>query len=245
MAEGLRELARPRRLTPEEGLALAAAARALLAVPGADGEGDLAAALAKLEAALGSSRLAVEITPPPSLAPLQAAVAAGEQVEIDYFAASASEASTRVVDPYQAVVREGRWYLDGWCQRAGGLRRFQIDRVQAVRTTGLPGRDATSLPAAERHALTRPEAFLGGSDAVLARVVLPSEARFAVEGLVTGELEELGDGRLVATLPVSDAEGWFGRLLLLLGPGAEVLQPPALADAGAKAARRALERYRP
>jgi predicted DNA-binding transcriptional regulator YafY len=64
-----------------------------------------------------------------------------------------------------------------------------------------------------------------------------------VEGLVIQGLEEVGDGRLVATVPVSDAEGWFGRLLLLLGPEAEVIGPPELVDAGAKAARRALDRY--
>ena len=243
VAEGLRELAHPRRFTPEEGLALAVAARALLAVPGADDEGDLASALSKLEAVLGSSRLAVEVDSPPSLGPLQAALASGEQVEIDYFGASATEPSTRLVDPYQVVVREGKWYLDALCHKANGLRRFQVDRVQAVRPTGRPTQNVDSLSADEREALSRPEAFLGASEAVMATVVLPSEARFAVEGLVTQGLEETGDGRVVATIPVSDAEGWFGRLLLLLGPGAEVVDPPALLDAGMKAARRALGRY--
>jgi predicted DNA-binding transcriptional regulator YafY len=74
-------------------------------------------------------------------------------------------------------------------------------------------------------------------------VVFPNQARFAVEGLVTGGLEEIGDGRLVATIPVSDTEGFLGRLLLLLGSGAEVIDPPELADTGARAARRALDRY--
>ena len=129
VAEGLRELAHPRRFTPEEGFALAAAARALLAVPGGADEADLAGALAKLEAVLGSSALAVEVDSSPALAPLQAAAASGEQVEIDYFGAAASAPSSRVVDPYQVVVREGRWYLDAFCHKANGLRRFQVDRV--------------------------------------------------------------------------------------------------------------------
>jgi len=243
VAEGLRELAHPRRLTPEEGFALAAAARALLAVPGADAEGDLAGALGKLEAVLGSSRLAVEVDASPALGPLQEAVASRVQVEIDYFGASATQPSTRVVDPYQVVVREARWYLDGWCHRAGGLRRFQVDRIQAVRATGRAAERVGALSASEREALSRPEAFLGASEAVVATVVLPSEARFAVEGLVTDALEETDDGRLVATIPVSDADGWFGRLLLLLGPKAVVIDPPGLLDAGTRAARRALDRY--
>ena len=242
VAEGLRELAHPRRLTPEEGFALAAAARALLAVPGADDEGDLADALAKLETVLGSSSLAVEVESSPALAPLQAALAAGEQVEIDYFGASAAEPAPRVVDPYQVVVREGKWYLDAWCHTADGLRRFQIDRVRAVRPTGRPA-DLSPLSPAEREALARPEAFLGASEAVVATVVFPAEARFAVEGLVTNGLGSLDDGRMVAAIPVSDAEGWFGRLLLRLGPDAEVVDPPELADAGSRAAQRALDRY--
>ena len=45
-------LARPRRLSPREGLALAASARALLAVPGSDEDGALSRALAKLDRAL-------------------------------------------------------------------------------------------------------------------------------------------------------------------------------------------------
>ncbi len=47
------ELARPRRLTAAEGFALAASARAIAAVPGADPDGALARALAKLDAVLG------------------------------------------------------------------------------------------------------------------------------------------------------------------------------------------------
>ena len=234
VAEGLRELAHPRRFTPEEGFALAAAARALLAVPGADDEGDLAGALAKLEAVLGSSSLAVEVDSSPALAPLQKAVSAGEQVEIDYFGASATEPSTRVVDPYQVVVRESKWYLDAWCHKAEGLRRFQVDRVRAVRPTGTPA-GLSPLTASEQEALSRPEAFLGASEAVMVTVVFPAEARFAVEGLVTNGLELLDDGRMMAVIPVSDTEGWFGRLLLRLGPHAEVIDPPELVDVAARA----------
>jgi len=46
-------LSRPLRFSPAEGFTVAASARAILAVPGADPDGALARALAKLEAALG------------------------------------------------------------------------------------------------------------------------------------------------------------------------------------------------
>ena len=222
------------------------AARALLAVPGADEEGDLASALIKLEAVLGSSRLAVEVDSSPVARPPPGGRCLGRaRSRSTTSARSAAEPSTCLVDPYQVVVREGKWYLDAWCHQANGLRRFQVDRVQAVRPTGRPGGNVASLADNEREALSRPEAFLGSSEAVMATVVLPSAARFAVEGLVTQSLEEFGDGRLLAMIPVSDADGWFGRLLLLLGPQAEVIVPPALVGARARAARRALRRYRP
>ena len=57
-------LARPRRLSPREGLGLAASARALLAVPGSDEDGALSRALAKLERALGQAAIEVELDTP-------------------------------------------------------------------------------------------------------------------------------------------------------------------------------------
>jgi len=241
VAERLREFARPQRLTPDEGFVVAAAARALLSVPGADEEGALGSALAKLEAALGSARLAVEIDQPEHLQALQEAARRSEGVEIEYFGSSAAAPSRRSVDPYQVVLREGRWYLDGWCHAAGGLRRFQVDRVRAVENTGRHFEQPSGL----ESELQRPGAFLGGADALAVRLVFPANAELAVEQVAAGPIERTADGRLMATVLVGDAEGWFGRLLLRLGRGTEVLEPMELCDAGARMALRALARYGP
>ena len=93
--------------------------------------------------------------------------------------------------------------------------------------------------------LGRPGAFLGAADAVAARVAFPAGSVLAVEQVAVGPIEATTDdsGRLTATILVSDAEGWFGRLLLRLGPGTEVLSPPELRDVGPRVARRALEGY--
>jgi proteasome accessory factor C len=238
-AEGLSHLSRPGRLTPEEGFVVAAAARALLSVPGADAEGALASGLGKLEAALGSSPLSVELDPPAQLNELQEAARSSAQVEIEYFSSAAPAPTRRFVDPYQVVLREGRWYLDGWCHRAAGLRRFQVDRVRTVRRTG-----ASFAPPSElSEELNRPGAFLGGPDAVAARVVFPPGAALVAEQVAAGPIETRPDGSLVADVLVGDAEGWFGRLLLRLGPAARVLSPPELRDAARRAAERALEQY--
>lgn len=245
VAEGLLDLHRPQLLTAEEGFALAAAAHALLEVPGAGDESPLRSALSKLEEAIGGSKIALDIEVPESLEELKAAAEASEEVEIEYFKSAASAPSARVVEPYEVVLREGRWYMDGWYEPAGGFRRFQLGRVLAVRRTGR-GFERPPDRVAELASLSRrPEAFLGGPDAIRARIVFPAVASFAVEPVARGELEEAGDGRLAAEVEVGDVEGWFGRLMIQLGPDAFVLEPADLAGAGREAARRALQRYLP
>jgi predicted DNA-binding transcriptional regulator YafY len=241
VAQRLREFGRPQRLTPDEGFVLAAAARGLLSVPGADSEGLLLSALGKLEASLGSAPLAVEIDHPAHLTAVQEAAAASERIEIEYFSSSATAPSRRQVDPYQVVLREGRWYTDGWCHLANGPRRFQVDRIQSVRPLG----EHFERPLDLSDELLGPGAFLGGADAVAARVAFPAASQLAVEQVAAGPIEPMGDGsgRLAATILVGDVDGWFGRLLLRLGPGTEVLSPAELRDAGVNAARRALLAY--
>jgi proteasome accessory factor C len=232
-------LARPRRLTPEEGFALAAAGEALCGVEGAGEESALRSALEKLNSSLGNSRLSVEVGQPRFLAELNAAVSEHEQVEIDYVSSATPEQTTRRVDPYQVVLREGRWYLDAYCHLAGDLRRFQVERVMAVRGTGA----RYEAPAELDEALTGPNAFVGGPETVRVRIAFPAGSEIGVEHVAASPIEPLPDGRLATDVLVADVEGFLGRLLLRLGPGAEVLSPPALATASADAARRALERY--
>ena len=240
-AFGLGHLARPRRLSPEEGFALAAAAKALLEVAGADEEGALRSALAKLESVLGESRFSMEVPEPAHLRELQEAAHLRERVEIGYFSGSATEATLRQVDPYQVVLREGRWYLDGFCHLVGDLRRFQVDRVTSCRGTGVSFESPESLD----EALAGPFAFLGGPNTVKARIAFPPASELGVDQVAASPIEQLSDGRLAADILVGDAEGWFGRLLLRLGPGTEVLSPPELRQVPGHAAERALHRYRP
>jgi predicted DNA-binding transcriptional regulator YafY len=237
---GLERLGQPRRLSPAEGFALAAAARTLLAVPGADPEGPLATAVAKLERVLGESRLAVALDEPRHLARLREAVASGEEVEIEYFSASSDRRSRRVVEPYQVVLREGRWYLDAFCRAAGDWRRFQVDRVQRVAATGRPA----LLPDEPPPSLAGGSALLPGPQVRTVRLALAPTALYVVERLAVAPPEKLPDGRIVLEIAAVPSRGFLGRLLLQLGPDAEVLEPAELSGAGAAMARAALRRYR-
>jgi predicted DNA-binding transcriptional regulator YafY len=48
------------------------------------------------------------------------------------YAAWSGEITERMVDPYRAVCRNGRWYLVGWCHLRDALRVLRLDHMQAV-----------------------------------------------------------------------------------------------------------------
>jgi proteasome accessory factor C len=236
-AFGLDALRRPPRLTPDEGFAVAATARALLAVQGAD-EGPLARALDKLERALGADRLQVDLEAPPLLERVHRAAAAGEVITIDYLGRARGEETTRVVEPYAVVVREGHFYLDAYCHLAGDWRRFQVLRINAVRESSVPYTPRTPPPE-----LAGGRAFVGRSSVTAVKIAVPeSELAFVVR-FSTAPVEHAPDGRFVVTLEVGN-KTWLGRLLLRLGEDAEVLEPSEFAEAASSEAQRALQRYR-
>ncbi len=125
-------LARPRRLSPSEGFALATSARALLAVPGSDESGALSAALAKLDHALGGEEgkdIGVELDAPTLLPLVRQAVADRRPLRISYYSASTDRVTDREIAPLRLFASEGHWYTDAWCRTAGDLRRFRVDRI--------------------------------------------------------------------------------------------------------------------
>ena len=231
------DLARPRRLTPSEGFALAASARAIVAVPGVDPEGALAGALAKLEAALGGrGLLRIDIPEPAQLALVRDAATNARQLELHYYSASSDRQSTRVVDPVSVLALEGIWYLDGYCQNAQGMRRFRIDRILEARLTGDP-----SASHAEETSVSS-DAYVPGPEATHAHVAIDGDALWVLDAVPTSSAAPMPDGRTKVGIAVASTV-WFGRLLLRLGPHAQVLDPPELAHVGRDAARRLLDRY--
>jgi len=234
---------RPLRLTPAEGVALVAAASALLAVPGADPAGPLASALTKLEEVVGASgRLQVDVGAVTHLELLSAAVDEREQLDLDYFSCSRDEMTTRRVDPERVFHALGAWYLAAYCHRAEDERLFRVDRIRAVRRTG-------------EHFEPRPAAATGRADDELGALVyhpgpddervtlrLAPEVVWVLDSLPVEERRTERGGRERVVLPVS-GEAFLERLLLRLGPAAEVLDPPSARDRRAAAATRILRRY--
>ena len=230
-------LSRPLRFSAAEGFTVAAAARAILAVPGADRAGALARALAKLEATLGE-RLAVtvELDSPLLLEVMRRAISDGERLEVTYYSASRDELTHRRIDPRAVFNADGRWYVNAWCHLAGGVRNFRVDRMEEALPTG----ERFETPPAPAGRVR--EAFTPGPDVDEVTLVLSPGARWVAETYPARRLEELGQDRVRITLAVG-GHAWLERLLLRLGPDAEVVEPPELVELRRQAAARVLARY--
>ncbi len=218
---------RPLRLTPAEGLALLAAGRALLAVPGSDPEGPLATALAKLEAALELPGLVVDVGEPGQLDAVRDAVAHHERVEIDYWSAGRDELTTPADRPGCRLLRDS----------ASGTSA----RTATAPTTSACSASTASAACAPTGETFEPEptGFETG-DVYTPRARRPAghaassrpTAAGSPEAYPTESVTERPDGALEVVLAVSEP-AWLERLLLRLGPDAEVVDPPELRAAGA------------
>lgn len=242
------DLARPRRLSPSEGLALAASARALLAVPGSDEDGALSRALSKLDRALGQTGIEVELDTPDLLDVVRDAVAAGERLRITYYSASSDQTSERTVTPRRLFASEGHWYVDARCEVADGVRRFRVDRIATAVPAGPAAPDvlAEELPPLSGRDEAAPAggigAFVPGPDSRKVRIVADPSRGWLFDTIQAAGCGEL-DGRPVWEVYVG-GDAWLERLLLRLGPEAEVVEPAEDRDLAPEAARRILGRYR-
>ncbi|MCL2394461.1 MAG: WYL domain-containing protein [Acidimicrobiaceae bacterium] len=236
---------RPLRLTPPEALALLAAGAALLAVPGASGEpehaetttGSLGRALAKLEDILGISRdesLDVTLGPaePAVLDAVRRAAAESRKLAIDYYSFGRDGRTERVVQPWRVFHRDGRWYLEGWCERAEGERLFRVDRIVSAEVLGDQSPDPPSRTAEVYH----PDS----SDPLVVLDLAPA-AGWVAERYPNEGVETRRDGRTRVRLRASERP-WLERLLLTLGDDATLVEGDPQVRAGA--ARRVLARYR-
>jgi predicted DNA-binding transcriptional regulator YafY len=231
------EFARPRRLTPAEGFAVAASARLILAVPGSDDDA-LQRALAKLEVALGShEQLGVDVDAPPFLTEVREASEAGSVLEIDYHSGSRDESTTRAIEPAQVLTVDGHWYLDAYCRKAGDMRRFRIDRISDVRPV------ADSATAARERSRAADDMFVPGPGAVEVHLRLDEEAGWVTESVPIRALSRAEDGTVTDVVLDVAGMAWFERLLLQLGTHAVVVSPPNLTDLAARAARKLLDVY--
>jgi proteasome accessory factor C len=231
----------PQRLTPEQAVALLTAGASVLALPGSDETGALARGVTKLAAVLGvDARQVLDIdlglSGASHLGELQSAVAAHQRVHLDYYSYGRDARTERDVDPYLVHAEDGALYLLGYCHLAHAERRFRVDRIAALTVLGEHFQPpATTAPAG---------VFQPDADDPRVVLELAPSAAWVAEAYPVERIEEQADGSLRVRLAVA-AEAWLARLLVGLGPQAQVLEAPAgLADAATRAGARILARYR-
>lgn len=238
---------RPQRLTPSEGARLLTAGRSLLsgrfnaADDGDEATGPLLRALTKLGTALGeAAEQAVEVSlgnaPADTLDALRSALGQRQRIEIEYYTYGRDELTTRVVEPLRIFSDNGYWYLQAWCLSAIDERVFRVDRIRAARSGGEP---------MEHEPSDSGGSFLLRGDGPNVVLRLHPDSAWVAEYHPIESLEVDADGTLVVRMVVT-SPSWFERLMLRLGPQAEILSADSpLSDAVVSgAAERVLQRYR-
>ena len=234
-------LGKPMRMDPADLAALVAAGRAVAALLDVDELGPLQRAVAKLAGARGSEAEAVQIRlaagDEPVLQVIREGIGTGHCIDIDYYSYGRDVETSRVVEPHRCLY-DGFWYLMAHCRLAEASRVFRLDRVRRAELTDevfQPPDDVAEAMDGIPVDGSLPEVTL----------LLDPGVRWVVDQYPHTGLDSEPDGRLRVTLPVT-ADRWLERLLLRLGPAAEVVvAPPGLGtDLRAAAARRVLARYR-
>ncbi len=224
---------------------IAASGRSIVAHLDEDGTerealGPLERAVAKLSASLGPGAESVKVHVLSgvgrSLTMLEEAVRLGRCVEMDYYSYDRDEDTHRIVEPHRCLY-DRYWYLTAHCRLAGATRVFRLDRI----------RSATLL----EESFEPPENVATAMDGVPidgslpeVTLMLDTSARWVVEQYPNRGWTEVAGG-VEVVLPVT-ATRWMERLLLRLGPAAEVVSAPdgMGEDLLRAAARRILVRYR-
>jgi proteasome accessory factor C len=239
-------IARPLRLGIDEALALIVGLRALADVPGLGDREAVVRALAKLEEAAGAAasvadsvHVDLDRTPDPDVVvACEDAVRRRRRLHLRYLVPHRDETTERDVDPMRVLNLDGRWYLEGWCHRAEAVRLFRLDRVVAAQVLD---REGTPPPSARSRDLDA-GVFAPGPDDLLVTLDLLPRSRWVVDYYPVESIEERADGGLRVRLRTADT-AWLRQLVLRLGGGGRVMDPPELARAVAEVAREALDAY--
>lgn len=219
---------RPLRLSPQEGLALVSAGSALLSVPGADADGALATALAKLETVLGigiDQTLDVELAAvtPAVLATVRRATDAHHKLDLDYYSFGRDERSTRVVQPWRVFNAAGQWYLSGWCERAEGERLFRLDRINRAEMLEETF-DPMAVERAEPTAVFHP----APDDPRIVLDLYPNAQwiadQYPNDGVEVRTADDRSGGTVLRVSLRSGQRAWLERLLLRAGPHAVLVE---------------------
>jgi proteasome accessory factor C len=235
---------RPLRLNADEALALVVALRSLAEVPGLATSDVVGRALVKLESAAGdaagtATQVAVQTyANETTIRAVSGALERGHALHLTYYTAGRDATTDRVVDPMRILLVSGQTYLEAWCRRAEAVRRFRLDRIDALTELDEPASPPPEATASD----VREGVFQPSVDHALVSLRVGRASRWITEYYPCEEVIAEPDGRWLVSLRASDL-GWARRLVMGLGADVEVLAPVELADQIRAEARAALAAY--
>ena len=151
---------------------------------------------------------------------VSAAVAGCRTVNIEYTDKS-GKSSARLLDPYTLALKEGVWYVYGWCHVHNEFRLFRLARIKTVDMTdnvfvhreGADVRGALSVDLGKRVALE-----LRAEESALAKL----------EEWLGADAVSHSDGGYVCRAMVGDGDELIRRIVSF-GSSVKVVSPPSVA----------------
>lgn len=231
---------RPLRLSKEEALAILTAGVLSSRQPGHDPDGPLARGLAKVADAIDIDLdddlgVVVDEATAATQQLLDRAIRDATVVHLAYFSHSRNERTERDVEPLRLFTSDGVRYLDAHCRLTDEDRIFRLDRVLEATATD-ESFDPGAVP-------THDDAFVPSPDLPRVVIEIGPEHAWLLDQYPHEDVETLASGRTRVRLVIG-ARPWLERLLVQLGPSAQVIEAPdELRGCGVEAAKRILDRY--
>ncbi len=227
----------PVQLTAPEALGLIASGMALLST--GEAPEALRRAVDKLAAVIfpeAGDVLTVDLPEPGMVGDLRRAAADHRVVHLVYTALAGDRTTERDVEPWIVFSTTGNWYVTGFCRLAGDERVFRIDRIRELEPTG----ERFEPPAVLPPPLV---SYNRRDDDVVCDIRLGPRARWVTDYYPVDILEDEGEGGWATIRFFAGDPSVAARLLLRLGPDAELLAGDEVATTVADLRRRILSRY--
>jgi proteasome accessory factor B len=173
---------------------------------------------------------------------LARATAQRQQLVLTYRKPGRREAELRTVDPYHLANINGEWFLFAYCHLRKDIRTFMPSRIQEIRPTGQTFARPQSFSLKRR--LRDSFGVHSGQGEYVIRIAFDETVADYIREKKwhpSQELLERADGSLELRLKLSSLAE-IQRWVLGWGGSAQVLEPPELAAAVARAAEQILTR---
>lgn len=165
-----------------------------------------------------------------------------QPIEIDYHGRARDAATRRVVHPQRLLYYRDNWYLIAWCEQAGDLRTFALERIRSTKPADRTYRDIDDATL-DAHTGDAFGIFTGPAQEWAVLRFTPEHARWVADE--TWHPDQIGEyeGRAyVLRIPYADPTELIQEVLRH-GPGVEVLAPDDLRMRVATALREAARQY--